>query len=65
MRHLSHKCADEIYEHDFDKGPLTLYGGYSDEFESLLWYVHAVARKSRLKVTFRNFRSAVTISKVV
>jgi len=71
MRHLKHKTADLILSHDYDGGPLRLFGGYSDEWESLIHYVNQVAkaRKIRLSVKFPlGFNQEViiaTIRKVV
>lgn len=62
MRHISHKCADRIMDHDYNEGPLHLYGGYHDEFESVLNYVSRVAgyRKTRLKITWNLHHTVIS-----
>lgn len=66
MRHLKHKTADLIMRHDYDQGPLHLYSGITDEFESLMFYVkrEAVLRDCRFRIQFNCFSREVTISKI-
>lgn len=61
MRHISHKCADLIMDHNYDEGPLELYGGYADEFESVLGYVvrEARLRNTRLRVTWNRGHAVI------
>lgn len=64
MRYLSHKTGDLIYRHNYEDSPLHLFGGYPDEFESLMWYVDRVAREKgrRFKIVIiRRFTNEVII----
>lgn len=66
MRHLKHKTADLIMSHDYNNGPLTLFAGLPDEFESLVSYVSREAsfRGHKLRIHFTRGFGQVTISRV-
>jgi hypothetical protein len=67
MRYLKHKTVDLPWDHDYDRSPLTLFGGYSDEWESLLDYVQRVAKAKNIRLSIRfprGFNREVVIRKV-
>ena len=64
MRHISHKTADLIMDHDYENdGPLHLYGGNQEEFESVLNYVSREARIHKTRLRMKWNRGYVVISK--